>query len=105
MQGAANANLRHRRLAHLNRKSLGLLKSPGNNTVCFHGPVPGFGVCVVRKSRYLAFPEVADHNIKLPFQLVFADLMLPLTPEARGGYTYVSEIPDKRTPSGRRLSS
>ena len=67
MQAAANANLRHRRLGHLNCKSLDLLKNLDNNGVSFDGPVPDCNVCAVGKSHKLAHPKTADHKVKLPF--------------------------------------
>ena len=100
MQAAANANLWHRRLGHLNRKSLSLLKNLDNNGVSFDGPVPDCDVCAVGKSHQLAHPKTADHKVKLSFQLVFADLMGPLTPEALGGYKYITNISDEYTKCG-----
>lgn len=41
--------------------------------------------------------EAADHNVKHDFQLVFTDLMGPITPETRGCYKYVSKIFDEHT--------
>ena len=51
----------------------------------------------VGKSRQLAHPKTADHKVTLPFQLVFADLVGPLTPEALGGYKYITNISDEYT--------
>ena len=95
MQAASNINLWHRRLGHLNRKSSSLLKNLDNNGVSFDGPVPDCDVCAVGKSHQLAHPKTADHKVKLPFQLVFSDLMGPLTPEALGGYKYSTKISDE----------
>ncbi|CAN0549652.1 unnamed protein product, partial [Laminaria digitata] len=95
MQAATNANLWHRRLGHLNRKSSNLLKNLDNNGLSFDEPVPAWGVCAVGKSHQLAHPKTADHKVKLPFQLVFADLVGPLTPEALGGYNYMTKISDE----------
>ena len=92
MQAAANANLWHRRLGHFNRKNLSLLKKLYNNWVSFDGPVPDCDVCAVGKSHKLAYPTTADHKVKLSLQLGFADLMGPLTPEALGGYKYITKI-------------
>ena len=78
MQAAAKANVWHRQLGHLNRKSLDLLKNLDNTGVRFDGPVPDCDVCAVGSSHQLAHPKTADHKVKLPFQLVFADLMGPL---------------------------
>ncbi|CAM9897026.1 unnamed protein product, partial [Laminaria digitata] len=92
MQAVANANLWHRRLGHLKRMNLDLLKNLGNDGVSFDGPEPDCDVCAVGKSHQLANAKTADHKVKLPFQLVFADLMGPLTPEALGGYKYITNI-------------
>ncbi|CAN0542042.1 unnamed protein product, partial [Laminaria digitata] len=54
-------------------------------------------VCAVGKSHQLTHLKTADHKVKLPFQLVFADLMGPLTPEALGGYMYITKISEEYT--------
>ena len=95
MPAVANANLWHRQLQHLNRKNLDLLKNLDNNGVSFDGPVPDCDVCAVSKSHQLAHPKTVDHKVKLPFQHIFADLMGPLTPEALGGYKYITKISDE----------
>ena len=59
--------------------------------------MPDCDVCTVGKSHQLAHPKTADHKAKLPFQLVFADLMGPLSPEALGGYQYITKILDEHT--------
>ena len=92
MQAAANANLWHRRLGHLNHKSLSLIKNLDNNDVC-----------AVDKSLQLAHSKTANHKVKLPFQLVFVDLMGSSTAEALGGYTHISQRFPTSTPSGRSL--
>ena len=97
MQAAENANLWHRRLGDLNCKSLSLQKKLDNKEVIFDGPVPDCDVSAVAKSHQLAHPKTADHKVKVPFQLVFADLMGPLTPEAFGGYKYIAKISDEYT--------
>ena len=74
---AASTNLWHRRLGHLNRKTFGLLKNLDNNGVNFDGPMLECDVSAVGKSHQLAHLKTVDHKVKLPFQLVFADLMGP----------------------------
>ena len=97
MQAAATATLWHRRMGHLNRKSMDLLKKVNNNGVSFDGTVPDCDVCAVGKSRQRARPKTADQHVQHPFQLVFTDLMGQFTPEALGGYKYVSKISDEHT--------
>ena len=63
----------------------------------FDGPVPDCDVCAVGKSHQLAHRMTADHKVKLPFQLVLADLMEPLAPETLSGYMYITKIPDEHT--------
>ena len=96
MQAAATATLWHRRMGHLNRKSLDLLKV-NNSGVSFDGTVPDCDVCAVGKSRQRAHPKTADQHVQHPFQLVFTDLMGQFTPEALGGYKYVSKISEENT--------
>ena len=102
MQAAANTNLWHWPLGRLNRKSLDLLKNLDSNWMSFDGPVPDCDVSAVGKSHQLPHPKTADYKVKLSFQLVFAYLMGPLTPEALAGYTYTTRFLTT-APSGRRL--
>ena len=84
-------------MRHLNRKSLDLLKKVNNNGVSVDGTVPDCDVCAVGKSRQRAHPKTADQHVQHPFQLVFTDLMGQFTPEALGGYKFVSKISDEHT--------
>ena len=95
MQAAGTTTLWHRRMRHLNRKSLDLLKKVNNNGVSVDGTVPDCNVCAVGKSRQRAHPKTADQHVQHPFQLVFTDLMGQITPEALGGCKYVSKITDE----------
>ena len=91
MQAVANTNLWHWRPGHLNCKSLRLLDSFDNNGVSFDGPVPDCDACVGVQGHQRPHPNTANHKVKLPFRLIFADLMGPLTPEALGGYKYITK--------------
>ena len=97
MQAAATATLWHRRMGHLNRKSLDLLKKVNNNEASFDGTVLDCVVCAVGKSRQRAHPKTADQHVQHPFQLVFTDITGQFTPEALEGYRYVSKISDEHT--------
>ena len=97
MQAAATATLWHRQMGHLNRKSLDLLKKVNNNGISFDGTGPDCDVCAVGKGRQRAHSKTADQHVQHPFQLIFADLMGQFTPEALGGYKYVSKISDEYT--------
>lgn len=97
MNAAADATFWHRRLGHLSRKSVDLLQKRDHSGVNFDWTVPNCDVCAMGKSHQLAHPKTVDHNIKHPFQLVFIDLMVPITPEALGCFKYISKISDERT--------
>ena len=73
MNAVSNAQLWHRRLGHLNRRSLELMQRHDGNGITFDAGITG------------------------PFQLCFGDFMGPFTPEAYGGFKYVSKIPDQFT--------
>lgn len=47
IQATADATLRHRRLEHVNRKSLDLLKKRENSGASFDGTLPAFDVCAL----------------------------------------------------------
>ena len=63
----------------------------------FDGPVSDCDVYAVGKSHQLVHPKTTDHKVKLSIQLVFADLMGFLTPEALRGYKYITKISDEHT--------
>ena len=91
MQSVTSTHLCHRRPGHLDSKSLDLLNILDNNRVSFDGAVTDCHVCAVGKSHQLDHPKTADHKVKLPFQLGFADLVGSLTPEALGGCKYATQ--------------
>ena len=74
-QAVATATLWHRRMKHLNRKSLDLLKKVNSNGVSFDGTVPDCYLCAVAKSRQRVHPKTADQHVQHPFHLVFTDIM------------------------------
>ena len=63
----------------------------------FEGILLDCDVCTVRKIRQLAHSKAVNYKVNHSFQLVFVDLMGPITPEALGGYKYVSKISDEHT--------
>ena len=98
MSAMTNAQLWHRRLGRLNKRSLELMQGRDDNGVAFDGSIDHCNVCGVGKSRQLAHPKKAKHtDITMSFQLVHGDLMGPFKPAARGGYEYMSKITDQFT--------
>ena len=98
MNAVSNAQLWHRRLGHLNRRILELMKRHDGNGITFDGTIADCDVCAVENSQQLAHPKKAQHaGITRPFQLCYGHLMGPFTPEAYGGFKYVSKITDQFT--------
>ena len=46
------------------------------------------------KSQQKAHPKTTKHKTEGPMELVYADLMGPITPAAKGRYTYISKFTD-----------
>ena len=93
-----NAQVWHRRLGHLNKRSLELINRKSGNGVAFDGSIADCDVCAVGKNHQLAHPKQVSHAaINAPFQLVYGDLMAPSKPTAHGGYRFVSKITDQFT--------
>ena len=93
-----NAQLWHRRLEHLNKRSSKLMQRRDGNGVTFDDSIDHSDVCAVGKNHQLAHPKKAKHaDITAPFQLDYGDLMSPFKPVAREGYEYVSKITDQFT--------
>ena len=93
-----NAQLWHRRLGHLNKRSLEFMQRRDGNGVAFDGSIDHCDVCAMGKRHQLAHPTKGKHaDITAPFQLVYGDLMSPFKPATRGGYEYVSKTTDQFT--------
>ena len=95
----ANAQLWHRRLGHLNKRSLELMQRRDGNGVAFDGSINHHDVCAAMGNIHqLAHPKKAKHaDITADFQLVYRDLMGPFKPATGGGYESVSKIPGRVT--------
>ena len=88
MNVVPNAQLRHRRLGRLNRRSLELMQQHDGNGITFDGTTADCDVCAVWKGQQLARPKKGQHaGIIRPFQLCYGDLIGPFTPEAYEGFT------------------
>ena len=59
MNAMTNAQLWHRRLEHLNKRSLELVQRHEGNGVAFDGSIDHCDVCAVGKSHQLAHPKKA----------------------------------------------
>ena len=98
MNVVSNAQLWHRWLGHLNRRSLEVMQRRGGNGITFDGTIADCDVCAVGKGQQLAHPKKSQHaDITRPLQLCYCDLIGPFTPEAYGGFKYASKIIDQLT--------
>ena len=98
MNAVSSAQLWHRRLGHLNRRSLELMQWHDGNAITFASTIADCDVCAVGNGQQLAHPKKSQHaGITRPFQLCYGDLMGPFTPEAHGGFKYVNNITDQFT--------
>ncbi|CAM9928607.1 unnamed protein product, partial [Sphacelaria rigidula] len=84
-------------MRYLNSNSLNLLKTIESNGVYFSGTVTYCDVCAVGKSHQLAHPKTANNKVQPTCQLVMADLMGPVMPEALGSFQYVCKISNEYT--------
>ena len=87
---ATNAQLWHRRLGHLNKRTLKSMQRRDCNGIPFDGTASSCDVCAVGENRQLAHAD-----IKVPFQLVHGNLVGPFTPAAHEIYKCVSKITDQ----------
>ena len=72
----ANAQLWHRQLGHLNKRSLKFMQRRDGDEVAFDCSVDHCDVCAVGKSHQLAHPKKAKlADITAPFQMVYGNLM------------------------------
>ena len=94
---AESANLWHRRMGHINRKSMDVLRRMPGSGVDYNGDIQACDVCAVGKSKQQAHPKQATYDVQHAFQLVTVDLMGPIKPAALGGYSYVTKFVDQHT--------
>ena len=90
---AESANPWHRRMGHINGKSLDVLRKEPGNGVDYTGAVKDCGFCPLGKNTQQSHPKQATYGVLRPFQL---------TTVAVSG-TPPSSL--ARRPSGRRSTS
>ena len=68
MNAVSNGYLWHRRLGHLNRRSLEFIQRANGNSSTFDSTIVDCDVCAVGKDKQLAHPKKAQHaGITRPF--------------------------------------
>ena len=90
----ADADIWHRRLGHMNPRSIELLHRKEGNGVEYTGTVSDCDICALSRSRQHAHPKKSTRTTTRPIRLIYTDLTGPFTPPAKGGYRYVSKFPD-----------
>eukprot|EP00903_Cladosiphon_okamuranus_P015234 g14080.t1 len=94
---AESADLWHRRMGHINRTSLDVLRKEPDNGVDYTGDVTDCSACPLGKSTQQPHPKKADYGVLRPFQHVTVDTLGPFTPPALGGYKYAMKFVDQFT--------
>ncbi len=92
-----SADTWHRRLGHMNPRSMDVLRRKDGNGIDYTGTISGCPTCALGKSQQKAHPKKTIHQTKDPMELVYTDLMGPITPAAKGGYLYVAKFTDDFT--------
>ena len=98
------ASLCHRRMRHINSKSLDVLRKEAANGIDYTGDVQDCRACRLNKSSQQPRPKHAVYGVSRAFQIVFVDNLGPFTPTVLGGFKYAAKFVDN-TPSGRSSSS
>lgn len=74
-----NADQRHRRMGPMNGKKLGLLNETDASSVSFSSELSLCNVCPVGNI-------IHQPRVTMPFQLVYDNLVDPISPPAMGGF-------------------
>eukprot|EP00903_Cladosiphon_okamuranus_P015299 g14134.t1 len=91
------ADLWHRRMGHINAKSLDVLRQQTDNGIDYRGDLQDCGACPLGKSSQQPHPKHAAYGVSSAFQLVFVDTLGPFTPVALGGFKYTAKFVDHHT--------
>lgn len=92
-----SAELWHRRMGHINGKSLDVLRKEPGNGVDYTGDVKNCSTCLLGKSAQQPHPKQATYGPLRPFQLVYVDTLGPFTPTSLGGFKYAIKFVDQKT--------
>ena len=92
-----SSNMWHRRVGHINRKSMDVLRRMPGSGVDYNGNIQACDACAVGNSKQQAHPKQATYDVQHAFQLVTVDIVGPNKPEAFGGYSYVTKFVDQHT--------
>ena len=85
------------RMSHFNGRRLEFLKRMDDSGVGFNWVAPSCEACAIGKSIQQPHPSKSNLGVTLSFQLVYTDLMGPISPPAMGGFKHVSTDTDECT--------
>ena len=85
------------RMSHFNGRRLEFLKRMDDSGVGFNWVAPSCEACAIGKSIQQPHPNKSNLGVTLSFQLVYTDLMGPISPPAMGGFKHVSTDTDECT--------
>ena len=92
-----SAELWHRRMGHINHKSLDVLRKEPASGIDYTGDLKNRSICPLGKSAQPPHPKQATYNVLRSFQLVSVDTLGPFTPESLGGFKYAVKVVDQQT--------
>ena len=92
-----SAELWHRRMEHINHKSLDVLRKEPASGVDYTGDLKNCSTCTLGKSAQQPHPKQATYNVRRPFQLVFVDTLGRFTTKSLGGFKYAVKFADQQT--------
>ncbi|CAB1109266.1 unnamed protein product [Ectocarpus sp. CCAP 1310/34] len=95
-----SADTWHRRLGHLNARSLDILTKDTGTRVDYRDSLSPCGVCQIAKHKQSPYPKQSTRELSRPGQLVVIDNMGPVTPPAKykgGSFAYACKITDDCT--------
>ena len=101
---AESADLWHRRVRYINRISMDVLRKQAGIGVEYNVDIQACDVCAVGKRGQQLHPMQAMYDVQRAFQLVTVNTMGPISPEALGGYNYVTKFVDQHTKVEGHLS-
>ena len=90
----ADDDIWHRRLGHMDPRSMELLRRKEGKGMEYTGTVDDYDICALSKSRQQAHLKKITRTTTRSMQLIYTDLIGPFTPPAKGGYRYVSKFTD-----------
>ena len=83
-------------MGHINRKIMDVLQKQAGDGVEYNGDIQACDVCAVGKSEQQVLPKQATYDVRT-FHLVTVDTMGPISPQAPGGYSFVTKVVDQHT--------